>query len=90
MDATTRIAFSTGMVIETYFKNMSSCWYIALLGNFRDNAEMIWLCLVHINLSDERNEACEKWKDSTVVCTYIEFQKSMSKQILQIKSEKRT
>ena len=92
MDAKMHLPFLMDMMIETYFKNMTSCQYtLVLLGNLLDNAEMIRLCLVQFNLNDEMNEACEKLEDSpTTVRTYIDFQKFMTKQIILIEDRKGT
>ena len=66
--------YSMDQMIETYFVGMTEARFmLASLNMPMPDAEMIRLCLAQFILNEEMNEPCEKWEDSIVAPTFVNF-----------------
>ena len=91
MDMKMRLPYSMDEMIEEYFMKMTSARFtLAALNNPMDDAEMIRLCLVQFILNEEMNEPCEKWEDSPLARTYLNFREFFIKQAIRIEGRKGT
>ena len=88
MDAQMRCPYSMDMMIEKYFKSMTTSQYtLASLSNLLADEEIICLCLVQFTKNNDLIESCEKWEDQPANArTYTDFQRFMIQQVIQIEN----
>ena len=78
-------------MIETYFVAMTEARFmLASLNMPMVDGEMIHLCLAQFILNEEMNEPCEKWEDSTVAPTFVNFRTHMIQQMIRIEGRQGT